>query len=123
MTLEQPGLAGLIAAISQTHALLAARADLGEYGGRLLERLVQRLDAAGVWRIEPRDLRRFRQFYAAYLQIREAVTPVLVSLPANGGVGQRSPSPRVLLERLSFTHFAELGAAIRRKLGGLGYEF
>ena len=153
--------AGLVASIARTHALFAAQAskainvsltlrnwlighhiaeyelqgaDRADYGERLLERLAQQLGEAGLRRIEARELRRFRQFYGTYPQIREAVTPVLAALPAaqrfgmpkiresvtpeSASVAPAGTStgtgtlpaldPRLLLERLSFTHFAEL---------------
>ena len=157
MSSDGANFAGLVASIARTHALFAAQAskainvsltlrnwlighhiaeyelqgaDRADYGGRLLERLAQRLGEAGLRRIDARELRRFRQFYGAYPQIREAVTPVLAALPAAQRVGlpeiresvtpesesvvpaaisaASALGPRQLLERLSFTHFAEL---------------
>ena len=150
-------LAGLVTTIARTHALFAAQAskainvsltlrnwlighhiaeyelqgaDRADYGGRLLERLAHQLGEAGLRRIDVRELRRFRQFYTAYPQIREAVTPVLAALPGAQRIGlpeiresvtpecdsvapAGTPTPlaldaRLLLDRLSFTHFAEL---------------
>ena len=170
MRSEASNFAGLVAAISQTHALLAAQAgravnlsltlrnwlighhiaeyelrgaDRADYGERLLERLALRLDEAGLRRIDPRELRRFRQFYATYPQIREAVTPALASLPptpdahlqqiresltpeTTGAPAAEAsplagPPPRMLPERLSFTHFAEL-LQIELPLKRLFYE-
>ena len=108
-------LAGLVTTIARTHALFAAQAskainvsltlrnwlighhiaeyelqgaDRADYGGRLLARLALQLGEAGLRRIDARELRRFRQFYAAYPQIREAVTPVLAALPAAQRIGR-----------------------------------
>jgi len=157
MSSEGANFAGLVTTIARTHALFAAQAskainvsltlrnwlighhiaeyelqgaDRADYGGRLLERLAQQLGEAGLRRIDARELRRFRQFYGAYPQIREAVTPVLAALPTAQRIdlpeirdsvtpelGPMAPAgtstppaldPRLLLERLSFTHFAEL---------------
>jgi predicted nuclease of restriction endonuclease-like (RecB) superfamily len=156
MSSDAANFAELVLSIERTHALFAAQAskainvsltlrnwlighhiaeyelqgaDRADYGERLLERLAQRLGEAGLRRIDARELRRFRQFYAAYPQIREAVNPVLAALPAvqrfglpdvqesvtpesapgAGGSGQAPTlDARLLLERLSFTHFAEL---------------
>jgi len=158
MSSDRANFADLVTAIARTHALFAAQAtkainvsltlrnwlighhiaeyefhgaDRADYGERLLERLSERLGHAGLRRIDARELRRFRQFYSAYPQIREAVTPVLAVLPAAQRIdlpdirepvapesarpmaptGIGTPltlDPRLLLERLSFTHFAEL---------------
>jgi len=157
MSSDQANFAGLVTTIARTHALFAAQAskainvsltlrnwlighhiaeyefqgaDRADYGGQLLERLAHQLGEAGLRRIDARELRRFRQFYGAYPQIREAVTPVLAALPTAQRVGlteiresvtpESDPmtpadasappalDPRLLLERLSFTHFAEL---------------
>lgn len=75
--------------------------DRASYGERLLEQLAAQLAQTGLKRLDARELRRYRLIYSSYPQIRESLTPVLAS-PPNG------PSPRLLLERLSFTHFAEL---------------
>lgn len=131
MSLEPTSFSSIVAAISRTHALLAAQAgrainislllrnqligdhiakyevhdaNRSKYGERLLARLV----AAGLRRIEPREPHLFQQFYAAYPQIREAVTPISASLPAISGVELHDTSPRVKLERLLFTHFVEV---------------
>jgi len=158
MSSDRANFADLVTAIARTHSLFAAQAtkainvsltlrnwlighhiaeyefhgaDRADYGERLLERLSERLGHAGLRRIDARELRRFRQFYSAYPQIREAVTPVLAVLPAaqridlpdirepvapesarpmaSTGIGTPlTLDPRLLLERLSFTHFAEL---------------
>jgi len=157
MSSDEANFAGLVTTIARTHALFAAQAskainvsltlrnwlighhiaeyefqgaDRADYGGQLLERLAQQLGEAGLRRIDARELRRFRQFYGAYPQIREAVTPVLAALPTAQRIGlteiresvtpesdAMAPAdasappaldPRLLLERLSFTHFAEL---------------
>lgn len=172
MSSDSTNFAVLVASIARTHALFAAQAskainvsltlrnwlighhiaeyelqgaDRADYGGRLLERLAQQLGEAGLRRIDERELRRFRQFYSAYPQIREAVTPVLAALPAAQRLGlpeiresvtpasesvalagtsvgtPQALAPRLLLERLSFTHFAEL-VQIDAPLKRLFYE-
>jgi len=73
-------------------------ADRAEYGENLLDRLAERLDAEGMRRVGPRELRRFRQFYLAYSRIWESLTPELV-VPG-----------KTLVTNLSFTHLNELMA-------------
>ena len=94
----------LVTAIGQAHAELAAQAsravnasltlrnwliglhiaeyeqqgsDRAQYGDSLIERLSDRLILAGVSRAEARELRRYRQFYLSYPQIRESLSPEL----------------------------------------------
>lgn len=87
-------------------------ADRSAYGERLLETLAQRLQQAGLQRIEARELRRYRQFYLAYPHIRETLSAKLPSLQIRETASPESTIPTVpalqLLERLSFSHFAEL---------------
>ncbi len=87
--------------------------DRGAYGERLLEVLAQRLHKAGFQRVEARELRRFRQFYVAYPQIRETLSTKLPSIQireTSSPESQEAPTMRaqMMLERLSFSHFAEL---------------
>lgn len=134
----------LVATIEQAHARLAAQAsravnshltlrnwliglyiaeyeqhgeDRARYGDTLLERLSKRLMAAGVSRAEARELRRYRQFYLIYPQIRETLTPEfgIALLPQTKVTNNReSPTPEFgvaagdVLSRLSFSHIAEL---------------
>lgn len=134
----------LVATIEQAHARLAAQAsravntrltlrnwliglyiaeyeqegaDRARYGATLLERLSERLMAAGVSRAEARELRRYRQFYLIYPQIRETLTPEfgITPLPQTMVTNNReSPTPKFgvaagdVLNRLSFSHIAEL---------------
>jgi predicted nuclease of restriction endonuclease-like (RecB) superfamily len=101
--------------------------DRATYGERLLPALAERLSAAGLKRVDVRELRRFRLFYTAYPQIRETVTPELI---ARFGAGilqsllhsltppkRETPSPESpivetvspqLIQRLSFSHLTEL---------------
>lgn len=136
----------LVAAIRQVHEHLAAQAgkavnvslslrnwligfyireyeqsgtDRAAYGEKLLDRLTEQLREGGLERVEARELRRYRQFYQVYPQIRESVTPELRKLlpskvlPTSTEIRQ-SATPKLavdgktLLTRLSFTHFAEL---------------
>ena len=92
-------------------------ADRARYGDTLLERLSERLMAAGVSRAEARELRRYRQFYLIYPQIRETLTPEfgITPLPQTMVTNNReSPTPKFgvaagdVLSRLSFSHIAEL---------------
>lgn len=91
-------------------------ADRAAYGEKILEMLANRLRGRGIPRVDARELRRFRQFYDAYPQIRETLSPelteVMSTAPALGireTVSPKSRSPgRTLLERLSFSHLTEL---------------
>jgi predicted nuclease of restriction endonuclease-like (RecB) superfamily len=91
--------------------------DRAAYGQRLLPALAERLSAAGLKRVDVRELRRFRLLYEVYPQIRESVTPeLLASLgaevlqqPPNAlPVPKRESVAPQLLQRLSFTHLNEL---------------
>lgn len=93
-----------------------AGSDRATYGERLLDSLAGRLQGGGLKRVEARELRRFRQFYLAYPQIRETLPP---EMPVKAGHAIReAASPDSLstqllpashlLERLSFSHFTEL---------------
>ena len=97
--------------------------DRAAYGERLLLALAQRLTAAGLKRVDVRELRRFRLLYEVYPQIRETLTPELLT---GLGIGATLPPPEskretlspesqiveslspTLVHRLSFSHFAEL---------------
>ncbi len=134
----------LVVAIGQTHAELVRQAsravdvsltlrnwliglniaeyeqqgsDRAQYGEKLLDHLSDRLKQSGVTRTEVRELRRYRQFYLAYPQIRETLSPELERLllpPRNLGTILESPSPKLgvaaseVLAKLSFSHIAEL---------------
>lgn len=91
--------------------------DRAAYGQRLLPALAERLSAAGLKRVDVRELRRFRLLYEVYPQIRESVTPeLLASLGAEVlqqplkalAVPKRDSVTPQLLQRLSFTHLNEL---------------
>ncbi len=70
--------------------------DRAAYGTKLLESLSQRLRERGLSNTDERELRRFRQFYAVYPQIRETLSPEF----AHPG--------SVLVQNLSFSHLSEL---------------
>ena len=101
--------------------------DRAVYGERLLPELSARLAAAGLKRVDARELRRFRLLYITYPQIRETVTPELLAgsglpallpLPESAASAKRetlSPESHIvetvtpqLLTRLSFSHLTEL---------------
>jgi len=98
--------------------------DRAAYGERLLPALAERLAAAGLKRVDARELRRFRLLYTLYPQIRETVTPELLarsgasalqpflhfaSLAKRETLSPESPpSQPDLLQRLSFSHLTEL---------------
>lgn len=87
-------------------------ADRSAYGERLLEALAERLQQTGLRRIDARELRRYRQFYLAYPQIRESLSARLPGLQIRETLPPDSKLPSVpqtmLVERLSFSHFVEL---------------
>jgi predicted nuclease of restriction endonuclease-like (RecB) superfamily len=102
-------------------------ADRAAYGERLLPALSKRLAAAGLKRVDTRELRRFRLLYTIYPQIRETVTPellarasasalqTLLNSPSQAKRESVTPeSPMVetasppLIQRLSFSHLSEL---------------
>lgn len=158
MAFENLDFNGLVSAIQQTHEALSNQAtkavnrcltlrnwmigryisdyelqgaDRAGYGDRLLETLADKLKKTGLKRLDARELRRFRQFYIYYPQIRESVTPVLNMLPISLPQIRESVTPelkeaislsgQLLLERVSFTHFVEL-LNIESSLKRLFYE-
>ena len=91
--------------------------DRARYGEYLLERLAERLRNVGMRRVDVRELRRYRQFYLIYPQIREALTPESLAILPPGGsypVKRESGTPafvlsgKTILEKLSFSHLVEL---------------
>lgn len=94
-------------------------ADRAQYGEKLLAKLSARLLENDVSRTEERELRRYRQFYQTYPQIRESLTPELGKHLASAtisppGWNRESAPPesgfsgKELITRLSFSHIAEL---------------
>ena len=108
--------------------------DRAAYGERLLPALAERLSAAGLKRVDVRELRRFRLLYGVYPLIRETVTPELLAGLGAGALQPLlnslplpkretlSPESQIveslppqlphahpdLIHRLSFSHLAEL---------------
>ncbi|MBA4389650.1 MAG: cytoplasmic protein [Syntrophus sp. (in: bacteria)] len=93
--------------------------DRASYGDKLLENLSSTLFNYGLSRVEERELRRYRQFYQTYPQIRESLTPELrQKLASPFGIATREKresatpetaiSGKELINRLTFTHIAEL---------------
>jgi predicted nuclease of restriction endonuclease-like (RecB) superfamily len=91
--------------------------DRAVYGDRVFEKLSEQLSARGLQRVDARELRRYRQFYLVYPQIRETLSPQLI------GLGSFPPAPKIretlspkllrssgrrLLEGLSFSQWDEL---------------
>lgn len=70
--------------------------DSAKYGERLLPSLSERLCQGGLPRTDERELRRFRQFYLAYPQIRDSMSPISEFFS------------QLLLNRLSFKCFCAL---------------
>lgn len=94
-------------------------ANRARYGGKLLENLTIRLVGLGVSRAEERELRRYRQFYQTYPQIRESVPPELTkhfespAIALSGPIRESAPPEsgvpgKELITRLSFSHIVEL---------------
>lgn len=93
--------------------------DRATYGARLLPLLAQELQQRGVARSEERELRRYRQFYQTYPQIREALSPEMrqripVSQTGDGvshiqaGTTPAAIDGQTVVSSLSFSHIAEL---------------
>lgn len=151
----RPDFAALVAAISKVHRSLAEQAaravnvsltlrnwlvgayireyeqqgaDRAQYGEVLFDRLSHALASSGAVSYHPRELRRCREFYVAYPEIRGAVSPesgwlpnlITLALPTQGSSdiaatairGTLSPElaipPQGLVQSLSFSHFVEL---------------
>ena len=135
--------ATLVRAIAETHSHFAARTSLAintgltlrnwsigchiqefeqqgaeraKYGTKLLEKLSASLSRDKRIKYHPRELRRCRQFYNAYPQIRGALPPESRDLlrsrlpkPLQAlAARQYNIPPDRLLKALSFTHFVEL---------------
>lgn len=87
-------------------------ADRAEYGDRLLAKLAERLGNEKMTRTQERELRRYRTFYLAYPQIRESLSPessaCMAGIALSSALPQSGVGAQKLLERLSFSHFAEL---------------
>ncbi len=94
-------------------------ADRARYGEKLLAKLSVRLVRDGVSRAEERELRRYRRFYLAYPQIREALSPESRKSLSDLRIGPDGPiretvspefglSGKEVITRLSFSHFVEL---------------
>ena len=96
-------------------------ADRAQYGTQLLNTVSLELERLKIPRCEARELRRYRQFYQVYPQIRESLTPELVKrIPTVSNLGVSDSqieadvsetslvSGKTLISRLSFTHISEL---------------
>jgi len=83
--------------------------DRAAYGKRLLPALAQRLAAAGLGRVDARELRRFRLLYIGYPQIRETLAPELL---ARSGTSALQPL-------LHFAPLAKREQAIQSNLASL----
>ena len=91
--------------------------DRAKYGERVIDSLAARLNECGVPRSDTRELRRYRLFFLTYPQIRDSLSPELISLiPSTSTVtnNRDSASPesylsgKDILNNLSFTHLREL---------------
>lgn len=89
--------------------------DRADYGDKLIERLATQLKTKGISRADVRELRRYKQFYQVYSQIREALSPeFILPLLKTGDTVSRiqtasnSEWQKTILNRLSFSHIIEL---------------
>jgi predicted nuclease of restriction endonuclease-like (RecB) superfamily len=98
-------------------------ADRAEYGAQLLENLSSRLAEGGMDGVASRSLRQYRQFYSIYPEIwqtpsaktLERLIPSSIrqtlpakSQPATSSHTQSAFQALELIQKLSFSHFAEL---------------
>jgi hypothetical protein len=110
--------------------------DRANYGDYLLESLSTQLTQMGLKRMDVRELRRFRQFYNYYPQIRDSLNSEFKALSVMSKVAlpeiRDSANPELkksdlkldgclLIERLSFSHFVKL-LQIESPLKRLFYE-
>jgi predicted nuclease of restriction endonuclease-like (RecB) superfamily len=94
-------------------------ADRAKYGDGVIAALATALAKRGITRCDERELYRYLVFHRTYPQIVEAASPLLpapsvsarararVAIPETASPLSNLPAAR-LLERLSFSHFAEL---------------
>ncbi|MDO8464662.1 MAG: PDDEXK nuclease domain-containing protein [Gallionella sp.] len=103
--------------------------DRAQYGAQLLDKVSARLAESGMGGVASRSLRQYRQFYLAYPQIWQTPSAKFLQDLLPGNIWQTlsaklassaadmreaaspesaTPPARLLLERLSFSHFAEL---------------
>jgi len=91
-------------------------ADRAAYGKRLLQHVSEHLTSRGLARVDPRELRRFRQLYLVYPRIRESLRPdsslaraeIRESATPESRPATELGLPTSQLLSLSFTHLAEL---------------
>jgi len=111
--------------------------DRANYGDYLLDKLSAKLIRNGLKRMDIRELRRFRQFYTYYPQIRDslnpefkAAVPMMAKLALSEIRDSANPELKkdalkldgcLLVDRLSFTHFVKL-LQIESPLKRLFYE-
>lgn len=92
-----------------------AGSDRAQYGDRLFPRLAQRLQALDIPGCDRRELYRYRDFFNAYPQIAQALSPQWQGLlpttlptPIVGTVSPLSAVQAQLVTRLSYSHLALL---------------
>lgn len=105
--------------------------DRAAYGGKLIEKLAERIKEVGIKGLSYRNLQLFKQFYSCYPQMAAALTKfpqlidnksveILQTVSAELEVVKSLPVD-TLLGKLSFSHFIEL-INIERPLKRLFYE-
>jgi predicted nuclease of restriction endonuclease-like (RecB) superfamily len=86
--------------------------DRAAYGKKLYDRVADRLTQDGFQRTDARELRRYRQLYLSYPQIREALPAKITeqsSIPIRETASPELALPaQRLLQSLSFSHLLEL---------------
>lgn len=86
--------------------------DRAAYGDAIFDNLSIELQKKNISRSEARELRRYRQFYLLYPQIRDSATPKLMDGIKTYDLEKRESltpiSGRDIITKLSFTHFSEL---------------
>lgn len=82
--------------------------DRAGYAQQLLGKLAGKLEKLGISRTQERELRRYRQFYLYYPQIRETLSPELITDADSIRDSLTPVSENRLLTRLSFSHIVEL---------------
>ena len=87
-------------------------ADHAQYGERLLAKLSARLTEYGVSRTEERELRRYRQFYQVYPQIRESLSPELRQRLGSPAINLPGPNRGSRSRNRTFRHGAHHPAVV-----------
>jgi len=99
--------------------------DRATYGERLMEKLAARLKTEGMERADERELRRYRQFYLTYPQIRESLSPDFIAPLNRSSLLQSSPkaaSVTIIKSEIRETPSPELAVPAARLLNSLSFS-